>query len=137
MYKSLSMVGYTASTNDINVQEFKEKPTSLDTSMVCTAFEVVGSAYPMNIFDWSRMCTCSPLGVEKESCPRHNQMNSNILEFYDKRKEQILLFMSSCSSNDQGSGRVEKSRADPTSSNALSQLLRRNSRLRQSITSEA
>jgi len=122
--------------------------------MMCTAFEVVGSADPITFFDWERLCTCSPLGVEKEVCPRHSQMNGNILEYFQKRKEQVTSFMNNCTgSNNEGNN--DSSGVDASSnmnSNELQQptkagsggstggglsFLRRNSRLRQSATSEA
>jgi len=156
--RNLSMVGYVAKTLEVNLLEFfhsqnKSKEFKMDSQMICTAFEIVGSADPSTFFDWERICRCSPLGVEKEVCPRHNQMNAGILECFQKRKDQIMLFMNNCTggngneleggpnalSNSTTANAEQQPQQQPSSSNRGGggiSLLRRNSRLRQSVTSE-
>jgi len=156
--RNLSMVGYTAKPVELNFLEFSasaiQKQFKVDAQMMCTAFEVVGSADPITFFDWQRLCICSPLGVEKDICPRHMQMNGNVLQCFQKRKDQIASFMNNCmESNNEGN--TDSAGVDASSnmnSNEPQQptkpgngsstggglsFLRRNSRLRQSATSEA
>jgi len=142
--RNLSMVGYTTKTLEINLLELKKDSSTIDTQMISTAFEVVGSADPSKIFDWERICRCSPLAVEKEVCPRHNQMNQSILTSFDKRKEQTMLFMNNCASNENTNNAVtmpapaeQPQPSSNTGGGERMSLFRRNSRLRQSVTSEA
>jgi len=140
--RNLSMVGYTAKALEINFLEFQNsnKQFKVDGQMICTAFEVVSSADPMTFFDWERTCRCTPLGIEKDVCPRRSQMNPGILECFQKRKDQITLFMNNCtgSGGDAVQNLVDVQNLEGQASNGGGMsFMRRNSRLRQSVTSEA
>jgi len=137
--RNLSMVGYIAKALEINFLEFQNsnKQFKVDGQMICTAFEVVSSADPMTFFDWERTCRCTPLGVEKDVCPRHSQMNSGILECFQKRNDQITLFMNNCTGGDGVDVQNLNDGNQASNSGGGMSFLRRNSRLRQSVTSEA
>jgi len=158
--RNLSMVGYTAKPLEVDFLEFSasasQKQFKVNTQMICTAFEVVGSADPLTFFDWERLCRCTPLGVEKDVCPRRIQMNGNISECFQKRKDQITLFMNNCTgsnevNNDGAAGGVDapsnihpNEQQQPTNAGSGGggggggmSFMRRTSRLRQSVTSEA
>merc|ERR1712154_88796 len=79
-------------TKDINLLDLSNEEYR-DVSMLCNAFDVVSSAYPTLIFDWTQPCTCTPLGIEKETCPKHSQVIYSIVELFDGRKEQLLSFV--------------------------------------------
>jgi len=154
--RNLSMVGYTAKPLEVNFLELSasasQKEFKINAQMICTAFEVVGSADPLTFFDWERLCRCTPLGVDKELCPRHSQMNGNISECFQKRKDQITLFMINCMGSNEGNndgacgvdapsnihpnGQLQPTNAGSGGGGGMS-FSRRNSRLRQSVTSEA
>ena len=69
--RNLAMVGYTAKAKDMPpYAERNGKHEKLSFEQMAAAFEQVGRAQPINIFNWNSPCSCPDNGVLREDCSR-------------------------------------------------------------------
>lgn len=98
--RNLAMVGYTAKAKELKVSDLRpcgaDGKMKMDLDILSSAFEVVASTEPAEVFDWSVPCTCPDNGVLREDCTRHSQMNKLIFEAFERRAQQITQYMSGC-----------------------------------------
>lgn len=67
--RNLSMVGYTAKSMSMNIVGEGSKGRT-DLNAISTAFEVVATTKPQDVFDWTIPCTCPDNGVLRGDCMR-------------------------------------------------------------------
>mmetsp|Transcript_14348 Transcript_14348/g.31321 ORF Transcript_14348/g.31321 Transcript_14348/m.31321 type:complete len:754 (-) Transcript_14348:56-2317(-) len=95
--RNLSMVGYTAKVKEMSiVGAGADKKATMDLGALSTAFEVVASTDPKDVFNWALPCLCPDNGILRDDCPRHGQMNSRIFEVFDSRAKQVTDHMAGC-----------------------------------------
>lgn len=70
--RNLSMVGYTAKPMSMSVVGEGSKGRT-DLNALSTAFEVVATTKPQDVFDWNVVCTCPDNGVLRGDCLRYVQ----------------------------------------------------------------
>jgi copper chaperone CopZ len=69
--RNLAMVGYTARAHEMSVVDgAADSKATLDLGALSTAFEVVATTDPQDVFDWSTPCTCPDSGVLRADCAR-------------------------------------------------------------------
>jgi copper chaperone CopZ len=69
--RNLAMVGYSAKAKDMSpTAERNGKSEKLTAEQMAIAFEQVGRAHPLNIFNWTSPCSCPDNGVLREDCAR-------------------------------------------------------------------
>ncbi len=66
--RNLSMVGYTAEAKSMNIVDGKARN---DLNALTTAFEVVATTNPQDVFDWTLPCTCPDNGILRGDCMRY------------------------------------------------------------------
>lgn len=70
--RNLAMVGYTAKAKEMSiVGETADRKATMDLGALSTAFEVVASTEPKDVFDWTIPCTCPDNGVLRDDCSRY------------------------------------------------------------------
>jgi len=95
--RNLAMVGYTAKPKSMSiVNAGGDKKATMDLGSLSTAFEVVASTDPKDVFDWKISCTCPDNGILRDDCARHSQMNTRIFEAFDSREKQVSDYMAGC-----------------------------------------
>jgi len=73
--RNLAMVGYTAKPKEMSiVGATADKKSTMDLGQLSTAFEVVASTEPSDVFDWTLPCTCPDNGVVREDCSRYAEV---------------------------------------------------------------
>lgn len=69
--RNLAMVGYTAVPKEMSVVGAGgDKKATMDLGALSTAFDVVATTDPTDVFDWNIPCTCPDNGVLREDCSR-------------------------------------------------------------------
>jgi copper chaperone CopZ len=69
--RNLAMVGYTAKAHEMSiVNEGGDRKATVDLGALSTAFEVVASTDPQDMFDWSTPCACPDSGIMRHDCSR-------------------------------------------------------------------
>ena len=69
--RNLAMVGYTAKPMEMSiVNQGGDKKATMDLGKLSTAFEVIATTDPKDVFDWSIPCTCPDNGILREDCSR-------------------------------------------------------------------
>jgi len=97
--RNLSMVGYTATPMEMSIiSSDGDKKATMDLGALSTAFEVVANTDVKDVFDWNIECTCPDLGILRDDCARHSQMNTNIFGAFQTREKQVQTFMAGCGS---------------------------------------
>jgi len=95
--RNLSMVGYTAKVKEMSiVGAGADKKATMDLGALSTAFDVVASTDPKDVFDWTIPCTCPDNGVLRDDCSRHGQMNTRIFDAFGAREKQVMDYMAGC-----------------------------------------
>lgn len=95
--RNLAMVGYTAKAHEMSiVNEGGDRKATVDLGALSTAFEVVASTDPLDMFDWSIPCTCPDSGIMRHDCSRHSQMNTRIFDAFITREKQVSEYMAGC-----------------------------------------
>jgi copper chaperone CopZ len=70
--RNLSMVGYTAEAMSMSIVGSGADPVShADLGALATAFEVVATTEPTDVFDWTIPCTCPDNGIVRGDCARY------------------------------------------------------------------
>jgi copper chaperone CopZ len=70
--RNLAMVGYTARPMEMSiVSSDGDKKATMDLGALSTAFEVVATTDPQDVFDWSTQCTCPDNGILRDDCSRY------------------------------------------------------------------
>jgi copper chaperone CopZ len=70
--RNLSMVGYTAKVKEMSVVNAGgDRKATMDLGALSTAFEVIATTDPQDVFDWYTPCTCPDNGILREDCPRY------------------------------------------------------------------
>jgi copper chaperone CopZ len=70
--RNLGMVGYSAEPLTMSIVGSGSDPVShSDLGALATAFEVVASTEPTDMFDWTIPCTCPDNGILRDDCKRY------------------------------------------------------------------
>jgi copper chaperone CopZ len=97
--RNLSMVGYTAKAKEmsiVNADSGGDKKATMDLGALSTAFEVVATTDPQDVFDWNTPCSCPDNGILRDDCERHSQMNTRIFDAFNVREQQVKDYMAGC-----------------------------------------
>ena len=69
--RNLGMVGYTAKVKEMSiVNAGGDKKATMDLGALSTAFEVVATTDPQDVFDWNTPCSCPDNGILRDDCAR-------------------------------------------------------------------
>jgi copper chaperone CopZ len=80
--RNLSMVGYTAKVKEMSVVNAGgDRKATMDLGALSTAFEVIATTDPQDVFDWYIPCACPDNGILRTDCPRCVIVTSNALRF--------------------------------------------------------
>lgn len=95
--RNLGMVGYVAEALNMSIVGTGADPVShADLGALATAFEVVASADPSDVFDWNVPCSCPDNGIVRLDCKRHSQMNTRMFDAFRAREKQVMDYMAGC-----------------------------------------
>lgn len=73
--RNLSMVGYTAKAKEMSiVNAGGDKKATMDLGALSTAFEVVATTDPQDVFDWNTPCSCPDNGILRDDCARYESI---------------------------------------------------------------
>merc|ERR1719148_210277 len=97
------MVGYEATAKEMDIADAGAAQAGdggnrMDVALLRTAFDVVATTEPRDVFNWTALCSCPDNGVVRNDCARHSQMNKRIFEAFEDRSLKITEFMAGCGS---------------------------------------